>query len=74
MLRRSILPLYTMKARIAKAPIARAPIAVAPTTIAPMPVAPIAARPNATCVPEEDRSTYATLCIFIACSPVPALR
>ena len=64
----------TVKVRIAKAPIAREPIAVAPTATAPMPVAPIAARPNATCVPEEDRSTCASLRIFIAFSPVPALR
>jgi hypothetical protein len=56
--------LFTVKARIAKAPIARAP----------MPVAPIAARANATCIPEEDRSTCATLRILITCSPVPALR
>ena len=74
MLRRSIRPLFTVKAQIAKAPIARAPIAVAPTAIAPMPVAPIAVRPNATCVSGEDRSTCATLRIFIAFSPVPALR
>jgi hypothetical protein len=69
MLRRSILPLFTVKARIAKAPIATAPIAVAPAATAPIPVAPIA-----TCVPEEDRSTCATLRIIIALSPVPALR
>ena len=31
-------------------------------------------RPNATCVPEKERSTCATLHIFIAFSPVPALR
>ena len=50
------------------------PIAVAPAAIALMPVAPIAARPNATCVPEKERSNCATLHIFIAFSPVPALR
>src|SRR5215207_5671982 len=72
MLRRSILPLLTASARIARAPIATAPTAVAPTARAPRPMAPIAARPKAICAPEENCFARVALRIFISLAPCPS--
>src|SRR5215212_4335718 len=61
MLRRSIFPRFTARARIARAPIATTPAAVAPTAFAPRPMAPIAARLSATCAPEGERFDRLTI-------------